>query len=473
MKLGIIISTYNRSAYLQECLNSICKSEIPEGTLIVIVDDNSTDVETINLIEGFHPSGADVIVHFNELNEGISHSLKVGFNKCFQYGCDAVMNLDADSIVHPKFISVLTDLKNYFPQKIVSGFHSINRNKNGTDRHPIVQKSDKWATKKSIGGINMMMNEQAFRKYMEPALDKVLSSKAYNWDTLCCLNCMEDNNPPAVSIPSVVQHIGIDSAMGHTGGEEPDVACDFIMPSDMLCLPSVTLIAIEGVDMKKILIPWEASVKFIQYGDVKVLSPFSNPDLPITTIKPLKSKAEYSRFIFKELTNYVGTDFVLTIQHDGFVVNPKAWSDDFLQYDYIGAAWNWYNDENIIGNGGFSLRSKKLLDVCASDEIMTELHPEDHAIGRIYKKYLEKHHGIKFAPKEVADRFSIEAHLVSPPHNRYNGSFGFHGKSVDFSGADLLYNPSRLNGQQSPGQRVKERRNPSRMRYTGNTTKRR
>lgn len=463
MKLAIIITTFNRAAYLRQCLNSLRSAVIPEGTLFIIVDDASTDNETIELIKDFHPKGADVLIHYNERNSSVSQSLKTGYNKAFAYGCDVVMNLDSDAIARADFIQVLTDLKNYFPTKIVSGFHSINRNKNGTDRHPIIQKSEKWATKKSVGGINMMMSQEVFRKYMESTLDKVIRTGQGNWDYLTCVNCLNDNNPVAVSIPSVVQHIGFSSAMGHTGGEEPDVASDFVgVTTKPLSLPTVTLIAIEGVNLNLIRLPLEASTKFIEYGAVKLLSPFTAKDLDIIAIRPLKSKEEYSKFIFRELINYVDTDYALTIQHDGYVVNYSAWRDEFLQYDYIGAVWNWYG-ENCVGNGGFSLRSRKLIEICASDDVMTEQHPEDHCIGRTYRNYLEKHHGIKFAPKEVADKFSLEAYSVKPPGNKYAGSFGFHGKSVDFRNVDLVFNPSKM-GTQSRGEM---RRQERKMRYTG------
>lgn len=469
MKLGIVLTTFNRSNYLAQCLDSINAAEIPEGTLIVIVDDKSTDEKTVELLRSFHPKGADVIIHYNEKNSGVSYSLKLGFNKCFFYGCDVVMNLDSDAIVKPNFIQVLTDLKNYFPQQIVSGFHSINKNKNGTDRHPIIKKSDKWVWKKSIGGINVMMNEALFRKFMEPALNRVIETKQGNWDYLTCVNCMDYDLPPAVSIPSVVQHIGFDSAMRHL--EEPDVACDFDEPAGKpLSLPSVMLVAVEGVALEKIKIPWEASNKFIDFADTILLTPFDSLDYPIIKIAPMKSKQEYSKFIFKNLNYFVASEFVLLIQHDGFVVNYKAWTDEFLKYDYIGASW-WYDDELVVGNGGFSLRSKKLLEVCAHDDVMTEIHPEDHAIGRIYRRYLEQHHGIKFAPKEIADRFSIEAFGLKPPANKYNGSFGFHGYSVDFKGADLAYNPLNIPRHSSNGGRGEQRRQERKLHYTGDRRK--
>jgi hypothetical protein len=53
------------------------------------------------------------------------------------------------------------------------------------------------------------------------------------------------------------------------------------------------------------------------------------------------------------------------------IVRPELWSNDFLEYDYIGAPW-MYSDTSYItdegehvpvGNGGFCLRSKKFLEM--------------------------------------------------------------------------------------------------------------
>ena len=53
--------------------------------------------------------------------------------------------------------------------------------------------------------------------------------------------------------------------------------------------------------------------------------------IPITNMK------DYARYMIYHLNEVVDTNFVLTIQHDGFIINPDAWRDDFLDYDYIGA----------------------------------------------------------------------------------------------------------------------------------------
>jgi hypothetical protein len=137
-------------------------------------------------------------------------------------------------------------------------------------------------------------------------------------------------------------------------------------------------------------------------------------------IPPLDSRDAYSQFVIKELWRYLDTDFVLLVQWDGFVVNADAWSDEFLSYDYIGAKWTFHDDEHTVGNGGFSLRSKRLLDALRDPHV--EVEPlEDVAICRTYRTYLEATHAIRFAPEAVADRFSFEAsYFQSLP-------FGFHG----------------------------------------------
>jgi hypothetical protein len=147
-----------------------------------------------------------------------------------------------------------------------------------------------------------------------------------------------------------------------------------------------------------------------------------NPNFPfeIVNIKKISSKGEYSQFIIKELDKYIETDFVLIIQHDGYVLDPSAWDDGFLEYDYIGAPW-LESDGYNVGNGGFSLRSKKLQHILATDDFIQSNHSaEDVTICRLYRPYLEEKYGIKFAPEELADKFSFELREPCQP------TFGFH-----------------------------------------------
>jgi ADP-heptose:LPS heptosyltransferase len=138
-------------------------------------------------------------------------------------------------------------------------------------------------------------------------------------------------------------------------------------------------------------------------------------------IPTINSKEQYSEFVIKKLTDYFFTDFVLIIQHDGFIISGEIWNDEFYNYDYVGAPW-LYTDGKNVGNGGFSLRSKKLQDILAQDELIKASDPEDQAIGRLYRDYLIKEYAIKFPSEELADTFSYE--LREPKCK----TFGFHGR---------------------------------------------
>lgn len=144
------------------------------------------------------------------------------------------------------------------------------------------------------------------------------------------------------------------------------------------------------------------------------------PGVETVSIPRLKSKREYSAFVMKELYKCIDTEYALIIQADGYVLDGNAWDDDFLKYDYVGASWI-YDSERTVGNGGFSLRSRKLLTLLGIDEFIDVLHPEDQSICILYKFYLEEKYGIKFAPEELADRFAFETKTPATP------TFGFHG----------------------------------------------
>ncbi len=148
---------------------------------------------------------------------------------------------------------------------------------------------------------------------------------------------------------------------------------------------------------------------------------------PVETviIDPIQSLDDYAQFVIKRLRPYIDTDYVLLVQWDGYVVNPDAWSDQFLLYDYIGARWPHEElgipADNTVGNGGFSLRSKALLQALQDPRVVAA-HPEDGAICLTHRRYLEEQYGIAFAPDAIAERFSFEHIEPTAP------TFGFHGQ---------------------------------------------
>lgn len=135
-------------------------------------------------------------------------------------------------------------------------------------------------------------------------------------------------------------------------------------------------------------------------------------------IPPLRSLDDYSSFCLTALPHQIETDFALIVQWDGFVVDPARWHPSFLKYDYIGAVWGGADRNQRVGNGGFSLRSKRLLDALKSFPPIPGQH-EDQVICRLHRPRLEHEFGIRFADEKTANRFAYEYWVTS--------AFGFHG----------------------------------------------
>ena len=130
--------------------------------------------------------------------------------------------------------------------------------------------------------------------------------------------------------------------------------------------------------------------------------------IEVVKISPIKSKEAYSTFVVKELYKYFDNTHCLIVQHDGTILDENQWDEKFKEYDVIGAKWLYPEGEHNCGNGGFSLKSHKLLKTIANDNFIEITHPEDEIIGRLYRRYLENKYSIKFATNEVCDKFSFE-----------------------------------------------------------------
>lgn len=195
-----------------------------------------------------------------------------------------------------------------------------------------------------------------------------------------------------------------------------------------LRLPNVTMViadtknhqaAVNAINRSLQLIEPHSTIFFTANWDGFGPSQVHGSVVEAIGIPPITSLDDYSRFMCQELWRYITTSHVLVIQHDGFVLDASAWTDEFLEYDYIGAPWD-YKDGRNVGNGGFSLRSKRLQHILATDPAIEIYGPEDEVICRLYRKYLETKHGIRFAPESLAHKFSFEMHPPKQP------TFGFH-----------------------------------------------
>jgi hypothetical protein len=227
-----------------------------------------------------------------------------------------------------------------------------------------------------------------------------------------------------------------------------------------LQLNNITLICVDGVGKSELpLKAIRASTSNIQYEKVLLIT----ADKSIQSDEIIEVKHidkitwnEYNEFVLSKLTEYFNTDYVLLIQEDGYVSNHLKWTDEFLNYDYIGAPWpidlielmltnlskqkntygqpfkknipiiKDYNPNNYrIGNGGFSLRSKKLCNFTKKYSQKYPDAPEDCVIS-IYEKEDIINNKLRIAPFEIGARFSVESVNELNLKGDINQTFGFH-----------------------------------------------
>ena len=192
------------------------------------------------------------------------------------------------------------------------------------------------------------------------------------------------------------------------------------------------------------------SSKFFEFNNIFL---FTNEkkvkgNFDVIEIDKLKSVEDYNLHILT-LNKYITSDFVLVIQHDGHIINPYKWDDSFLKYDYIGAPWpnnkkwneRWApypNSQEIIknlnfnriGNGGFSLRSKKFLNFSASFKKVELDCPEDIFLNLVkYENAILEN--IAYPDIETAMKFSYETPLRGKDL-KYDRKFGIFFKKNHF-----------------------------------------
>ncbi|MFN3630462.1 MAG: DUF5672 family protein, partial [Casimicrobiaceae bacterium] len=146
----------------------------------------------------------------------------------------------------------------------------------------------------------------------------------------------------------------------------------------------------------------------------------------VAPIAPIRSREDYSRFMLTGLARFIETPFALVVQWDGWVLDGQAFDPVFWHHDYIGARWPHRAPPHVVGNGGFSLRSRRLLN--ALEALAPELIPgeaEDEAIAVRLRPRLEQEFGIVFAEPEVADRFSFDVGRPVGPTLGFHGVFNF------------------------------------------------
>ena len=191
----------------------------------------------------------------------------------------------------------------------------------------------------------------------------------------------------------------------------------------MLNLFNVTLLCVETRDPE--LAHWaiDRCLNSVEFSKVVLITNLDRisqqrPHIEYVQAPLIRTTKDYSNFLLTGIDEYVKGTHVLVIQWDSFVIHPELWSNDFLAYDYIGPVWP-HHPNTPVGNGGFSLRSRKLLEAIKKPGFMKR-HPEDYCICVDNKEFLEDECSIQFAPVPIAEQFAVE-------RSHWHKAFGFHG----------------------------------------------
>ena len=224
----------------------------------------------------------------------------------------------------------------------------------------------------------------------------------------------------------------------------------FVLPDvSPVSLPAVSLVVETRPEMMpriRRITEWHR--RWFKFHREVVISQ-DNPGIPGTSFvscgRPPEGRRElvswYSDMCIRWLNRLCDAPFMLLWQWDGFVLNPECWSDEFMEWDYVGApmvcpelfqkisyleqrvpGWKRPFNGPAVGNGGFSLRSRRFLEASASlPEGGVALGVEDFYLCVETRRELEGA-GMRFAPLPLADRFSTERSL-----DNFGRRFGFHG----------------------------------------------
>lgn len=199
----------------------------------------------------------------------------------------------------------------------------------------------------------------------------------------------------------------------------------------VLELPRVTLFIADCLNVERAEEVIRKCTQGIKFGAVKLLTDKPTQSPYRVQVPPIKNLTEYSRFMIKESWKYIPTEYVQVVQHDGWILNPDSWEEDWYRYDYIGPLFfrETQINNNSVGSGGFSFRSKKLMKFVAekSGPFVPGWgwHAYIHEDGVITKgmKHMMAPNGFAFAPPDRAARYGYggNKHLFCPK------PFGFHG----------------------------------------------
>lgn len=99
--ISIVITTYNKANYIQDCLESVLSQNVPME--IICIDDCSTD----NVIQQLQPYADKISIYQNSENKGVIFSRVMGLSKCTG---EYMLFVDGDDMLVPNCLQKFLNL---------------------------------------------------------------------------------------------------------------------------------------------------------------------------------------------------------------------------------------------------------------------------------------------------------------------------------------------------------------------------
>ncbi len=147
--ISVIVTLFNYSEYIYECLDSISNSEfsdLPEQIEVLVVDDCSTDRSASMVEEYMAKSSLPICLIKKSFNTGLADARNVGLKVARS---PYVFILDADNWIHPNCLSILYHTIN---SSIYAGVYSSIRRVNHQTREELAGliSSEEWNVQKLV-----------------------------------------------------------------------------------------------------------------------------------------------------------------------------------------------------------------------------------------------------------------------------------------------------------------------------------
>jgi glycosyltransferase involved in cell wall biosynthesis len=119
-RVSVLVTVYNREAYLRECLESILKSGLTDFEL-VIADDVSSD-NSVSIAKRFATSDSRIRLHRNERNLGdYGNRMRAAELARGRY----IKYVDSDDLIYPHGLSVMVEAMDANPAAALGISHSL------------------------------------------------------------------------------------------------------------------------------------------------------------------------------------------------------------------------------------------------------------------------------------------------------------------------------------------------------------